>query len=176
MRPVKKIALLHDICGVGKAAMMNMTPILSMMGIEVCPVPTVLLSTHTGGYGTPAVCHVPGDYIRACADHYKTEHITFDAIFVGYLGKADVIDAVIYFISQFPDTKVILDPIMGDHGVYYTNFDESYGAAMRKILPYADIILPNLTESFILFPFINYNVIFFYPLHIQSEVWHSHLW
>ena len=99
MRPVKKIALLHDICGVGKAAMMNMTPILSMMGIEVCPVPTVLLSTHTGGYGTPAVCHVPGDYIRACADHYKKEHITFDAIFVGYLGKADVIDAVIYFIS-----------------------------------------------------------------------------
>ena len=120
MRPVKKIALLHDICGVGKAAMMNMTPILSMMGIEVCPVPTVLLSTHTGGYGTPAVCHVPGDYIRACADHYKKEHITFDAIFVGYLGKADVIDAVIYFISQFPDTKVILDPNMGDHGDYYT--------------------------------------------------------
>ena len=150
MRPVKKIALLHDICGVGKAAMMNMTPILSMMGIEVCPVPTVLLSTHTGGYGTPAVCHVPGDYIRACADHYKKEHITFDAIFVGYLGKADVIDAVIYFISQFPDTKVILDPIMGDHGVYYTNFDESYGAAMRKILPYADIILPNLTEMYLL--------------------------
>ena len=51
MRPVKKIALLHDICGVGKAAMMNMTPILSMMGIEACPIPTVLLSTHTGGYG-----------------------------------------------------------------------------------------------------------------------------
>lgn len=150
MRPVKKIALLHDICGVGKAAMMNMTPILSMMGIEVCPVPTVLLSTHTGGYGTPAVCHVPGDYIRACADHYKKEHITFDAIFVGYLGKADVIDAVIYFISQFPDTKVILDPIMGDHGVYYTNFDESYGAAMWKILPYADVILPNLTEMYLL--------------------------
>ena len=71
-------------------------------------------------------------------------------IFVGYLGKADVIDAVIYFISQFPDTKVILDPIMGDHGVYYTNFDESYGAAMRKILPYADVILPNLTEMYLL--------------------------
>ena len=137
MRPVKKIALLHDICGVGKAAMMNMTPILSMMGIEACPVPTVLLSTHTGGYGSPAVYHVPGDYIRACADHYKKEHITFDAIFVGYLGNTDVIDAVIYFIDQFPETKVILDPIMGDHGTYYTNFDESYGKAMRKMLPYA---------------------------------------
>ncbi len=52
----------------------------------------------------------------------RKKHITFDAIFVGYLGKADVIDAVIYFISQFPDTKVILDPIMGDHGVYLYKF------------------------------------------------------
>ena len=132
MRPVKKIALLHDICGVGKAAMMNMTPILSMMGIEACPIPTVLLSTHTGGYGTPAIYHVPGEYIRTCADHYKKENITFDAIFVGYLGNVDVIDSVIYFISQFPDTKVILDPIMGDHGKYYSNFDESYGTSIDR--------------------------------------------
>ena len=150
MRPVKKIALLHDICGVGKAAMMNMTPILSMMGIEACPIPTVLLSTHTGGYGTPAIYHVPGEYIRTCADHYKKENITFDAIFVGYLGNVDVIDSVIYFISQFPDTKVILDPIMGDHGKYYSNFDESYGTSIRRLLPYSDVILPNLTEMYLL--------------------------
>ena len=50
MRPVKKIALLHDICGVGKAAMMNMTPILSMMGIEACPIPTVLYKLLSGGF------------------------------------------------------------------------------------------------------------------------------
>ena len=68
MRPVKKIALLHDICGVGKAAMMNMTPILSMMGIEACPIPTVLLSTHTGGYGTPAIYHVCLLYTSDAAD------------------------------------------------------------------------------------------------------------
>ena len=68
MRPVKKIALLHDICGVGKAAMMNMTPILSMMGIEACPIPTVLLSTHTGGYGTPA----SADYAEAMHKEIKT--------------------------------------------------------------------------------------------------------
>ena len=49
MRPVKKVALLHDLCGVGKAALMNMMPILSVMGMEACPIPTILLSTHTGG-------------------------------------------------------------------------------------------------------------------------------
>ena len=34
MKPIKKIALLHDLCGVGKAALTNMMPILSIMGIE----------------------------------------------------------------------------------------------------------------------------------------------
>jgi pyridoxine kinase len=146
MRPVKKVALLHDICGVGKAALTNMMPILGSMGIESCPIPTMLLSTHTGGYQTPAIHKIPGEFIQACADHYKEQGINFEAIFIGYLGNVEVIDAVIYFIQQFPNTKVIFDPIMGDHGKCYQNFDESYGIALRKLLPYADVILPNLTE------------------------------
>ena len=73
MRPVKKIALLHDICGVGKAAMMNMTPILSMMGIEACPIPTVLLSTHTGGY----IMYPENIYVRVrITIRKKTLHLT----------------------------------------------------------------------------------------------------
>ena len=71
MRPVKKVALLHDICSVGKASLTNMMPILGRMGIEPCPIPTMLLSTHTGGYDVPAIHKIPGSYIRACADHYK---------------------------------------------------------------------------------------------------------
>lgn len=70
MKPVKKALLLHDLCGVGKAALTNMLPVLGSMGIEACPVPTVLLSTHTGGYGLPAICPIPADYICKCADHY----------------------------------------------------------------------------------------------------------
>ena len=150
MRPVKKVALLHDMCGVGKAALTNMMPILSLMGIEACPIPTMLLSTHTGGYGIPAISKIPGEYIRNCAEHYKKESVSFDAIFIGYLGHTDTIDAVEYFIRQFPGTQVILDPIMGDHGRYYQNFHEEYGRAMRKLLPYANIILPNLTECYLL--------------------------
>ena len=68
----------------------------------------------------------------------------------GILGHMEAIDAVIYFVEQFPETRVILDPIMGDHGSYYQNFDETYATALRRLLPYADIILPNLTECFLL--------------------------
>lgn len=39
---------------------------------------------------------------------------------------------------------------MGDHGKYYSNFDESYGTSMRRLFPYSDVILPNLTEMYLL--------------------------
>ncbi|MGL6199473.1 MAG: pyridoxamine kinase [Lachnospiraceae bacterium] len=150
MKPIKKAALLHDLCGMGKAALTNMLPILSVMGVEACPLPTMLLSTHTGGYGIPAVQRIPPDFVKTCADHYKREGIQFDVIFVGYLGDTAMIEAIEYFISSFPDTKVILDPIMGDHGIFYKNFNHEYSDAISALLPYADLILPNLTECCLL--------------------------
>jgi len=150
MKPIKKAALLHDLCGTGKAALTNMLPILSVMGIEACPLPTMLLSTHTGGYGIPAVQKIPAEYIRACADHYKREGITFDVIFIGYLGDISMVEAIQHFVLSFPDTKVIMDPIMGDHGRYYSNFSPEYSRAISALLPAADILLPNLTECCLL--------------------------
>lgn len=150
MKPVKKIALLHDLCGVGKAALTNMMPVLTVMGVEPCPIPTVLLSTHTGGYGIPAVEHISADYIRSCGKHYLEQGVRFDMIFVGYLGSRETIKAAADFLRLFPDTFVVLDPIMGDHGTYYCNFDVSYGAAIRELLPLSDLLLPNLTECFLL--------------------------
>ncbi len=150
MKPIKKIALLHDMCGIGKAALTNMIPILSVMGVEVCPLPTMLLSTHTGGYGKPAINKIDPQYIEACAQHYRANQVHFDMIFIGYLGDIQMIDAVQYFISCFPDTLVVFDPIMGDHGMYYSNFNDVYGDGIRRLLSLADIILPNLTECCLL--------------------------
>lgn len=150
MKPVKKLVLLHDLCSVGKAALTNMLPVLSVMGVEACPIPTMLLSTHTGGYKAPAVLKVNADYIKACAKHYQEQNVTFDAVFVGYLGSMEALEAVEDFLQAFPHLPVIFDPIMGDNGKYYGNFDDSYGSAMRHILGYADLLLPNLTEACIL--------------------------
>lgn len=149
-KPIPKIAILHSLCGVGKASLTNMIPILSSMGIEACPIPTAILSTHTGGYGIPAIQPVSGTFIRECGRHYRENQIRFDAIFVGYLGKSELVDAVSYFIEQFPDTKVYLDPIMGDHGKYYGNLDASYCASYQKLITKADVLLPNITEACLL--------------------------
>lgn len=147
MKPIKKIALLHSLCTVGKASITNMMPVLSTMGMEACPIPTVVLSTHTGGFGIPAKQFVSAEYIRNCADHYRHNNITFDAIFVGYLGNNEILSAVRYFVEQFPSAVKILDPIMGDHGTLYSNVDENYIHSFRKLLPLMDMVLPNLTEA-----------------------------
>lgn len=146
MKPIKRVAVIHDLCGVGKAALTNILPILSVMGIEPCPVPTMILSTHTGGYGVPNMVRLPG-YIKACADHYTANQIMFDAIFIGYLGSHEVIEEVIYFISKYPDALIIVDPVFGDHGKCYRNFDMNYVEAIKALLPYASVITPNFTEA-----------------------------
>ncbi|WP_310605368.1 pyridoxamine kinase [Anaerosporobacter sp.] len=149
MKPVKKIAVIHDICGVGKAAMTNIVPILSIMGFEVCQVPTMLLSTHTGGYGKPYVQKIDG-YMTGCLTHYIEQNVTFDMIFVGYLGTEERIKEVKQFLINYrevnPEVTIILDPIFGDNGSCYSNFTMEYVSQMRMVLSYADIILPNFTE------------------------------
>lgn len=154
MKPVKKIAVIHDICGVGKAAMSNIVPILSVMGIEVCQIPTMLLSTHTGGYGKPYIQTIDG-YMTGCLTHYTEQNIEFDMIFVGYLGTKERIEEVKLFLTNYrevhPQVTVILDPIFGDNGSCYSNFTMEYVVQMRSLLSYADVILPNYTEYCLLF-------------------------
>mgnify|MGYP003286689846 CR=1 FL=1 len=145
-KPIKRAAVLHDMCSVGRAAMTNILPVLSVMGVEACPVPTMLLSTHTGGYGRPVMCPVP-EFPRECASHLKSQGIKFDALFVGYMGNAQVTDSVLGFMSTYSDAMVIFDPIMADNGRYYQNFGESYKRQLQKLLKYSDIITPNFTES-----------------------------
>lgn len=150
MKPVKRVALLHDLCAVGKAALTNIMPILSVMGIEACPIPTMLLSTHTGGYGKPAVTKTENAYLHDCARHFREQQISFDGIFVGYLGSREIISACEAFLEYFPEVPVIFDPIMGDNGSYYSNFDSSYCEEMKRLLKHSDIIIPNLTEACLL--------------------------
>ena len=145
-KPVTRVAVIHDLCGVGKAAMTNILPVLSVMGIEACPLPTMVLSAHTGGYGKPVMRALPA-FVGRSAEHLWENGIRFDDIFVGYLGNISMLEEVRILLRQYPEAYVLVDPIMADHGVYYRNYDEAYGKAMRKLLKYSDVITPNYTES-----------------------------
>ena len=50
---MKKIAAIHDMSCFGRCALTVIIPLLSAMGQQVVPIPTALLSTHTGGFERP---------------------------------------------------------------------------------------------------------------------------
>lgn len=108
----------------------------------------MVLSTHTGGFGKPIIRLNEG-YIRDAMRHYEDIGISFQGIIVGYLGSINNIYEVKEYlrVENNGPRIVMIDPIFGDHGNIYSNFDISYVKAMREILKYADIITPNLTEA-----------------------------
>ena len=61
-KPIQRAAILHDLCTVGKAAMTNILPVLSVLGVEACPVPTMVLSTAHGRLRK--TCHLSA--VRLC--------------------------------------------------------------------------------------------------------------
>ena len=62
-------------------------PVLSSMGIQCCPVPTAVLSTHTGGFDGVVIRDLT-DYIAESLNQYSKLEIGFDAIYSGFLGDA----------------------------------------------------------------------------------------
>ncbi len=38
----KKVAAIHDISGYGRASLTTVIPIISLMGTQVCPIPTAV--------------------------------------------------------------------------------------------------------------------------------------
>ena len=144
----RRILTIQDISCVGQCSMTVALPILSACGHETCILPAAVLSTHTGGFGKPAVTNLT-DSMDAIWRHWQREGITFDAIYTGYLGSIAAINAASQIMDTLlaPDGKIIVDPAMADHGKLYSGFDDAYVKAMTELCLRADIMLPNITEA-----------------------------
>ena len=144
-----RVAAIHDLSGFGRCSLTVIMPILSSMGIQVCPVPTAILSTHTGGF-SDMVFKDLSDYIDPCYEHYKSLGIEFDAVYSGFLASSAQIDCCLKFFRGFPDALKIVDPVMGDNGKPYKTYTKELCKRMSELVGIADIITPNLTEAAIL--------------------------
>lgn len=144
----RRILTIQDISCVGQCSMTVALPILSACGHEVCMLPTAVLSTHTGGFGKPAVQHLT-NLMEPAWQHWLRNEITFDAIYTGYLGSVEAIKVAADIIDSLlaPNGKVIVDPAMADHGKLYSGFDGSYAGEMKALCLRSDIMIPNITEA-----------------------------
>lgn len=145
---IKKVAAIHDLSGFGRASLTTVIPILSTMGIQVCPVPTAILSTHTSNFTGYSFIDLT-DYMEEHIAHWKKLNLEFDCIYSGFLGSPRQIKIVSDFVDHFghKDNLVVVDPVMGDNGSFYGTMGEEMVVEMRKLVSKADIITPNFTEA-----------------------------
>ena len=146
----KRILAVHDLSAFGRCALTVIIPTLSAMGMQVVPLPTALLSTHTGDFYNMTFTDL-SDTMLPALEHYKSLKIGFDAIYTGFLGSAGQIDTVTTAIEMFGGASLVLvDPVMGDDGKVYQTYTPEMCQRMRELCHKADIITPNLTEAYLL--------------------------
>ena len=145
---VPRLAMINDIAGFGRCSTTVSLPVISVMKVLVCPVPTSVLSNHLGF----PLCHFD-DYTSHMRDYIKVWNelgLTFDGLYCGFLGNEEQIDIVREFVEMFRPPLFLLDPVMGDHGRAYSSITETHVQKMKELLPLADIITPNITEACLL--------------------------
>ena len=145
-----RIAAIHDLSCFGRCSLTIALPVLSAMGCQCCPLPTALLSAHTGFPGNTFLDLTVE--MGRIADHWAAMDLQFDAIYSGFLGSADQVDTVARFFNTFKksSTAVIVDPVMGDHGTAYRTCTPELCRGMRVLAENSDVITPNLTEAALL--------------------------
>ncbi len=149
-KPVPKCAVINDLSGFGRCSLTVAIPILSAMGIQACPIPTAILSNHTG-YDDYFFEDFT-DNMQVYFEKWEKLGLEFDSIYTGFLGSEKQIELILEFVKKFRTDKTLLlvDPVMGDHGKIYATYNENLCDEMRRLVCLADVTTPNLTEACIL--------------------------
>ena len=148
----KSLAIIQDIAGIGRCSLGVALPVVSACGVQACPLPTAVFSSHTG---------FPTFYKRDLSEDLSRHLLSwerlnrhFDGIYCGYLGSASQMEVIASYIKRetalFGQTRIIIDPVMGDHGKMYQNLPTDYKDAMKGFVANAGLITPNITEACLL--------------------------
>ena len=149
--PLKRIAAIHDLSGLGKCSLTVALPVISATGVECACIPTAVLSTHTGEF-TGWTFRDLSDDMLPIAHHWQRIGARIDGVYSGYLaspGQAQLLAQTLDCIAA-PDTLVVIDPVMADNGKVYPTYTPELCDAMAELAAGADILTPNLTEAAII--------------------------
>ena len=150
MSNVLKAACINDLSGYGRCSLTTALPVLSVMGVQACPVPTAVLSKHTGfsRYSFKDLTDELSAYLQSWVD------LQFDMIYSGFLGSERQMSILQQFFteqkSKNPACTILLDTVMGDDGKLYSTYNQALCDAMRELVAHADVITPNVTEACLL--------------------------
>ncbi len=140
------IATIQDLSTFGRCSIAVALPTISAMGVQCCPIPTAVYSTHTGGLGEVSKLSL-SELIPPILEQYKSLNLEFSGILTGYLGATDQFKYCSDFFETYNKALKVVDPVMGDGGKIYKAYTGEMGDMMKELVKKADLITPNLTEA-----------------------------
>jgi hydroxymethylpyrimidine/phosphomethylpyrimidine kinase len=108
---------------------------------------TALTAQNTKGVDDIMV--VPPEFVLAQMRSVMSD-LAVNAIKIGMLGSAAVIEAVVEGLSEFPSVPVVLDPVMVATSGDPLLDDDAVDTLREKLIPLATLITPNLKEAALL--------------------------
>ncbi|MGL5207495.1 MAG: pyridoxamine kinase [Acidaminococcaceae bacterium] len=145
---LKKVVAIHDLSCVGRCSLSVVIPLLSAMGVQACPLPTAVLSSHSGGF-KDVVCKNLTEEMQLFSEQWEINKLEFDCVYSGFLASVEQIEITKDFIRKFSkeESLVLVDPVMGDEGKPYSLITAEIIENMRTLIAESDIITPNYTEA-----------------------------
>lgn len=144
-----RVLTVQDLSCLGQCSLGAAIPVLAACGAECCPLPTAVLSTHTGPeFARPYVQDLT-EAMEGLWKSWQAQGLSFQGIGLGYLASLRQVQLVSQLIEDLagPDTLVLLDPVMGDNGAFYSGFGPEFAAGLGALCPKCQVLVPNLTEA-----------------------------
>lgn len=144
---IPRAACINDLSGFGRCSLTTAISIISAAGVQACPLPTAVLSKHTGfkKFYFSDLTDGMEPYIDNWGD------LEFDGIYSGFLGSERQIKITGDFISDRKKLEnppcIIIDPVMGDGGKLYPTYTPEMQKKIKDLIALADLITPNITEA-----------------------------
>lgn len=147
---LKRVAAINDLSGIGKCSLTVAIPIMSSLCVEVCPIPTAILTNQTGFDSFYMFDY--SDKIENYLNEWKKINIGFDAIYSGFFASANEIEVVKLLIDNLKNSNTVFlcDPVMGDNGKVYPTYTDEMCKKLTELAFSANIVTPNITEACIL--------------------------
>ena len=131
MHTTPRVAAIHDLSGFGRCSMTVVSPVLSAMGVQCCPILTAYLSTHTGGFEGYVSVDLT-EQMEGTIAHWRRLGLTFDGVYTGFMASPRQIElsALAMDTLKWQGGVAVADPVMGDHGRRYATYTDELCAAM----------------------------------------------
>ncbi len=141
---MKKVLTIAGSDSCGGAGIQADLKSLSANGVYGMSVITAITAQNT--MGVFAVQDLDEEIIKAQIDAIFTD-IIVDAVKIGMVSKISTIVAINEKLNQYKPKNIVLDPVMISKSGYSLLKPESKSALIKKLIPLASLITPNVPEA-----------------------------